>query len=62
MSPQANKTPLSIRTFPNALQLVKAYEEQLDAKQKEVLAFQKKYNIRIKVGDVASSEKGHGLR
>ena len=43
------------------MQLVKAYEEQLDAKQKEVLAFQKKYNIRIKVGDLVSSGKGYGL-
>lgn len=31
------------------MQLVKTYEEQLQEKQKEVLAFQKKYNIRIKV-------------
>ena len=41
------------------MQLVASYESQLGSKQKEVLAFQQKYNIRIK-GEGGSDEGGGG--
>lgn len=40
---------LPVHPQSRAGQLVRTYEQQLEAKQKEVLAFQDKYNIRIKV-------------
>lgn len=46
----------------HVLQLVRTYEQQLEAKQKEVLAFQDKYNIRIKVRDRLVGWGGGGHR
>jgi hypothetical protein len=44
-----------------ALQLVSTYEKQLAAKQKEVLAYQQKYNIRIKgEGDSSGGDGSSG--
>ena len=47
--------------LPACLQLVSTYEKQLAAKQKEVLAYQQRYNIRIKgEGESGGGDGGGG--
>ncbi|KDD74828.1 hypothetical protein H632_c1048p0 [Helicosporidium sp. ATCC 50920] len=49
--------PEVVENRNNLAALVKTYEEKLEEKQREVLAFQKKYNIRIKGEDSAGPAK-----